>query len=150
MDFVDAAKGYLDALQSPTDRNAYELTKATAQLIMAYHADDGPVGAPDCDEPDIDPVWARKITENVRNNFPYLGFYPVASLEAVNGQHEISYGDAADDAIDVGIDLQRFLIMVENGFRESARWFFRFGFHSHWGNHAHDLLIYLHKSKISD
>jgi hypothetical protein len=54
----------------------------------------------------------------------------------------------SDDLLDVYWDLQRGLAAFDSGRASEAVWIWRFGFETHWGDHAVDALRALHRACV--
>jgi uncharacterized protein DUF5063 len=72
-------------------------------------------------------------------NLYWTIFDPTETSEAIQGS-------LADDIRDVYVDLKKVLILIEKGATTSelAIWDWRFGFYSHWGDHASSALRVIH------
>jgi hypothetical protein len=63
-------------------------------------------------------------------------------LEEPRGEPVI--GSVADDIGDIYLDVARGLLAFDSGDRDEALWEWGFGFQSHWGRHAVDVIRALH------
>lgn len=87
----------------------------------------------------------QKNRDMCESRFPDLGFYNLPEhITHQIGSTKWLLGDAIDDLADIMGDLQEVLWYFENNFSYDALWHFSFGYRSHWGYHAENLLWYLH------
>jgi len=77
--------------------------------------------------------------------FPILGMYNLPErITHQIGETNWLVGDAIDDLADIIGDLQEVLWFHEKANSNDALRHFSFGYRSHWGYHAENLLWYLH------
>jgi hypothetical protein len=79
--------------------------------------------------------------------FPGLALYP--SYDLTSDDKEPGLSDPYDDMGDIYRDLLSVTRLAEKGHMMDARWDFRFGFETHWGLHASELLQYLLRFRIA-
>jgi hypothetical protein len=85
----------------------------------------------------------KEYVENIRENFPELGFYPDIRLS--DGlEQTITVGDANDDAADIARDLSAAVWYWEHVGEGSALQYLRYHYKIHWGRHLINLRSYLH------
>jgi len=90
--------------------------------------------------------WSyKKRREICSARFPFLGYYNLPeNITHQIGETSWLVGDAIDDLADILGDLQEVLGCYEKNYSNDALWHFSFGYRSHWGYHAENLLWYLH------
>jgi len=90
--------------------------------------------------------WPYKERREVCSiRFPVLGYYNLPEhITHQIGETNWLIGDAIDDLADIFGDLQEVLWYYENNYSNDALWHLSFGYRSHWGYHAENLLWYLH------
>jgi hypothetical protein len=84
-----------------------------------------------------------ELRKSISPRFPELGLYATI----VPGQPtdlQGMVGDAIDDLVDIASDLEEVLWRSEHVNLEDARWHFRFGYLSHWGQHLMGLRGHVH------
>ena len=147
-EIVSAINDYMRLLDESPDPEALRLTQlaqAIDSLIAEYfRTSDGPIDEQDVDPPreDYDMLYAR-----AGRAFPSLGYYPHV-FPGGELDEKASIADAIDDLADIARDLLEVRWLVEKGQFNDAIWQFRFGYHTHWGAHAHGLRAFLHSSKV--
>jgi len=96
---------------------------------------------------DIEPEsWLYEERRKICSaRFPLLGYYNLPEyITHQIGETNCLVGDAIDDLADILGDLQEVLWCYEKTRPKDALWHFSFGYRSHWGYHAENLLWYLH------
>ena len=85
----------------------------------------------------------------INNNFKDFGFYNIVS-DVTNkiSETKITVGDSTDDLLDIIKDFKEVIWRFENNSINDGLWYLDFGFKSHWGKHASDLLWYLYHLKF--
>ncbi len=92
--------------------------------------------------PTIDKIQCRHIYERFGSlpvNYYFEVFEPVT-----NQADEPVTGDAADDFLDMYVDLKGGLLLYEQGQIQNAVFHWKFTFGVHWGRHATSALRVLH------
>lgn len=98
----------------------------------------------DYSEPPKSDYVVLRSTISVR--FPELGFYYTADHKShAMDSAEVIVGDAVDDLVDIVGDLQKVQWYLKYTSLSNALWYFQFSFRSHWGLHARELQLHLHK-----
>ena len=96
------------------------------------------------DAPDWD---AAEIREKISALFPELGYYCTADGDPESiDKAQVLIGDAIDDLVDIVKDLKDVQWYLKNTSINNALWHFQFSYRSHWGLHARELQLHLHKS----
>ena len=137
---VEAARHFLSVVcegDTPTDA---ELSEALDRLLVTYHT------TPDADVSDSDLEAPRQdgasLYKEVSERFPDYGLYPVADPSA-SVEETMGMGDAIDDLADITLDMREVVWLADQLTLDDAHWAFRLHFF-HWGQHARELLLYLH------
>lgn len=96
------------------------------------------------DAPDLD---AAEIREELCMLFPELGYYCTADGEPESmDKAKVLIGDAINDLVDIVMDLKDVQWYLENTSINNALWHFQSSYRSHWGLHARELQLHLHKN----
>ena len=94
--------------------------------------------------PDFDKSELPNIQQNIKSNFPYLGFYTtVLDINDIDAKENTGIGDATDDLLDIILDLLEVKWRVENNSWANGLCHFKFIFHSHTQKHLLNLLNYM-------
>jgi hypothetical protein len=142
------------APSSPADeaRTARDLL---ARLVAAATALREPADEDHGEEPESGPThddWRRVLGRMAVLPVQYYRELPVD--EALRDTADLaaagSLGDLHDDLADVWRDLRRGLDALDDGRPGDAAWEWKFGFDSHWGEHATDALRVLHRVVTRD
>lgn len=128
----------LDENAAPNDING--LVRALDDLVIAYNRSDD---VADDEEYQTPPTNYTALSAAAARAFPDLGWYPVVDPRETIEQ-DPSLADAIDDIADIANDLSEVLWRLENTSIEDAIWYFRFSYETHWGDHLHQLRVYLH------
>lgn len=100
----------------------------------------------DTDYPDAPALDHAEIRDKICRQFPGLGLYCTSDGEPENMDNsKILVGDAIDDLVGIIADLMDVLWCMENTSVNDAAWHFQFTFRTHWGLHARELQLHLHK-----
>ena len=98
------------------------------------------------DYPDAPEKDYGQLRETISNKFPELGFYCTADGEPKTIEKaEVLLGDAIDDLTDIVGDLKEVQWYFKNTSANNALWHLKQNFMSHWGLHARELQLHLHK-----
>ena len=98
------------------------------------------------DYPDPPEMDLAALREKICIQFPQLGFYCTADGEPESiDKAQVVVGDAIDDLVDIIYELKDVQWYLENTSLNNALWNFQFSYRSHWGLHARELQLHLHK-----
>lgn len=130
-DFVEKAATYaLDKRLAATRRRLLALYEAALSLPDGEHRD----------EEQVERVSRRMEWPGFGAKDLYWEIFdPYVDAERVAGS-------LSDDVIGVFHDVRRGLAYWDAGHRQRAVWEWRFGFDSHWGDHAVDAIRALHRA----
>ncbi len=106
--------------------------------------------APDTHDPRDFPEPPKQVYSElygqISNLFSNIGHYNcVMDISENISQTDVLVGDGIDDLVDIMLDLQQVKWRFENTSESDAFSHYRLLFRSHWGLHARNLQLYLHK-----
>ena len=89
------------------------------------------------------------IEENIKSNFPTIGFYNtfIDLTKVPTTESNCALGDAFDDLLDIIKDILEIKWRLENNSYDNGIWFFKFIFKKHTKQHILGLLNYLNESE---
>lgn len=124
-DFACLARAYCEALLHP-------LQPAALAVLLADIASSAlrlPDVDVDPDAPEPPDVAARRVL-GLPFDIYWVVLDPLGPLP-----EKIGAGSLADDLADIGCDLERGLVLYDQGRARAACWEWRLGYYSHWGAH---------------
>ena len=114
--------------------------------LLLVHANVSDITYDETVYPDAPEKDYGKLREIISKNFPKLGFYCTAEGEPQEiDKAEVLVGDAIDDLTDIVGDLKEVQWYFRNTSANNALWHLKQSFMSHWGLHARELQLHLHK-----
>ena len=142
---VTASKNFLDDVWTGEPPTIARLIELLDRLLVSYH-DTAEIKAPyyELDPPERD--W-KAVYDQAGKRFPDLGLFPTTD-PSEEGAGSLIVGDAIDDIADITSDLRKTVWYAENHSSEYAEAYFR-EFYFHWGQHARELLLLLHKKQAN-
>jgi hypothetical protein len=140
---VIASKKFLDEVWTGEPPTIPRLIELLDRLLVSYH-DTAEVKAPyyELDPPERD--W-KAVYDQAGKRFRDFGLYPITD-PSDEGAGTLMMGDAIDDIADITSDLRQTVWYAENHSNEYAEAYFR-EFYFHWGQHARELLLLLHRKQ---
>ncbi|MDB4224887.1 DUF5063 domain-containing protein [Granulosicoccus sp.] len=114
--------------------------------LLVVSANIGEFSYDEKDYPDA-PEWdPAEIRERLCERFPKLGLYCTSYGELEKFEEaQIVVGDAIDDLVDIVLDLKDVQWCLKNTSTYDAAWNYQFRYRTHWGLHARELQLHLHK-----
>lgn len=136
---IAAAEQFLATVWGDKAPSDEALLSALDRLVAAYHqTPPGDVTGAEIDAPRQD---GPSLYKQVAERFPAYGYYPIAD-PTKSLDDALMTADAIDDLADLTLDMREVLWFAENVSIDDAHFAFRLH-HSHWGQHARELAIFL-------
>jgi hypothetical protein len=140
---VIASKNFLDEVWTGEAPTISRLIELLDRLLVSYD-DTANVKAPyyELDPPERD--W-KAVYDQAGKRFRDFGLYPITD-PSEEGIGTLMMGDAIDDIADITLELRGTIWYAENHSNEYAEAYFK-EFYFHWGQHARELLLMLHRKQ---
>lgn len=141
--FIEAAEEFCKWLESAPLSKPEEYSLARKMVANLYaSALMLPFPEPsDYEIPDVDEETRAKLVLRIKN-LPF-DIYWVAQDADIREEGQLVYGYLLDDLHDIYLDVKAGLLAYQHD-RATAIWHLRFGFDTHWGQHAVSTLWALH------